>query len=279
MLNPIESTSKSLIHSTTASKIKLNDKYSLFTATNETREGNEVVSITETTGIALTESIDKLVSQCKVVTSFLSYFLMTDEMKRIIRLYGFPNHSHYSLYFNAETGKEENPFQLFNDELNKQDLTMDFFVKNPEKIHDVAIADHSDLVVFKLMNNEYVNQGIHCDRLNLSSSYVGQFETVINQLIEDKRFSYSGFGSKNQPTTYVPGNGKESFGYINFSDEEFNYLNTKSEERKLEKNEIDKPSNRFFAFSQLFFELDLLGISKYYYGFEKGDIYMTDHLE
>ncbi len=252
--------------------IEINDTFSLFEATYKTIKNGKVVDTESSTGFAYTEHILRTIEHCRKVNPLYGIFLLTPETKRLLRYYGFPNHSQYSQFINPETKEQESPLQLFLDELSKQDLSMKYFVNNPDKIHDLVVANHAELTLFEAMSGKLVNHAIHADRFNLSSSYVANFENAVNKLIDDKKLAYSPQGLNQKATYFVPGNGNEVNGYINFTDEEYELILEESNKRKAVCGEEEKESFRFYEFSQLAFEKNWLGISEYYHGYEAGEV-------
>lgn len=274
MLNKPVELSNSVSYETTAKTIEINDQFSLFEAEHKTIKSGKVISNNKTTGVAKTEYILHCLEQCKPVEANSSIFILTKELRRLLRLYGFPNHSMYTELVNPETTKTEKPMKLFLEEVKNQDISLKAIVENPELIQQLAFADHSELVTYNIFSGKFVNQAIFTDRFNLSGSYVRDFRKAVNKLIENKRVAYTEKGYNREPVFYVPGNGLEIYGHINFSDEEWENMMIECEKTRQEQNATEGLSHRFFGFSQLAFEKNWLGISEMYNGYECGDVYV-----
>lgn len=275
MLGKPKTLKNSITHETNIKLIEINSKFSLFESTFLTTQAGKTISSEFSTGVSFTKHILNAVEESLQVKPHFSFILLTDEMKRLLRLYGFPNHTSHSKLYNPEIGLFEDPLAAFEAEYNKQELSMSLFLENPELIDLLALADHTTLTTKEVVSGKIVNQAIYADNFKLSSHYLSNFKEVVEYLVKHKRFAYRPTGYKDDIISFVPGCGSTVTGYINFSDDEWMTLLEECEKHKESLNEKDKTTYRYWEFPQLTMEKNFLGISESYYGYEKNDIYYS----
>lgn len=252
--------------------IEISDQYSVFRSEFIKMSANKSFDVEYTEGIQKTERILKDIENTTKTEPSNMVYVKTPEIERIIRLYGFPNHTERSEFINPETKESENPYKSFMAEVEKINsqnlLTMESIEKDPSILDKLIICDYCELETIELVSGKYVNQAFHTDRFQLYADRVKLLQDVVEDLANDGHLAYKSF--RGEKTTFVPGNGTSVFGYINMKEDVFQEI-MKAE---VESRESDDHRRLEVVFLKTF-EKDYFGFSDNYYGKKENDPYLS----
>lgn len=249
--------------------IKLDKEYSIFKCTQKTFSKNKLICEQTEEGVCKTSVIKKSIKEGSLINYNSSFFIMNDKIKEYLKIFGVPflyleNDNVYS-----PLSKElVSPNKLIQEEHQKQKIVFDDIVENEDLINSIAFLNPSDYTVKYVCSNKYINTGLRAEGdLQLHNDRIEDLNELAKYLYDNNRisFQYSNQRKSLFENIIFSGYSKNIQGHIILEDNEFDML-INEQIKHIENKETD------YIFSEIgktAYELDIIGIKKFYHGSKK----------